>query len=141
MGHFRLLLKLQAFWLTAGISFHVVSLIRVQLELGALSVNPPLGSIIGMSAFIPVIYIGWKLKYLLYGILNGVLISVIFYQGYLFQVLAIFHPDGLAAFPSVPAWFAGVAINTLGVPLGIYASYRAFRLALAHHKDDLQNVS
>jgi hypothetical protein len=73
--------------------------------------------------------------------LNGVLISVTFYQGYLFHVLAIFQPDSLAAPPSVPARFAGVAINALGVPLGVYASYRALRLALAHYEDALQKFS
>ena len=138
MDHFKSLLRLQCIWLAAGISFHIVSLVRVYLGLGALSVNPPMSSIIGMSIFIPIIYIGWRSHYLAYGILNGICISLIFYKGYLFQVLAIFQPDGLAAFPSVPAWVAGVAINTLGVPLGFYLSYRALKLAVKGADADQQ---
>ena len=141
MDHFKSLLRLQCLWLAAGISFHIVSLVRVYLGLGSLSVNPPMSSIIGMSIFIPIIYIGWRSHYLAYGILNGICISLIFYKGYLFQVLAIFQPDGLSAFPSVPAWFAGVAINTLGVPLGFYTSYLALKLAFAGQAANQQTGS
>jgi len=133
MNNFRFLLKLQSLWLAAGILFHIISFAWVSLGFGSLSVNSPLSSIIGMSLFIPVILLGWRSKYLLYGIMNGILISLIFYKGYLFQVLAIFQPEGLAIFPSIPAWFAGIAINTFGVPLGIYTTYRALKRTFAGH--------
>ncbi len=130
MDPFKSLLRLQCIWLAAAISVHIVSLMSVLFGSGSLFANSPVSSIIGMSIFIPIIYLGWRSRYLAYGILNGICISLIFYKGYLFQVLAIFQPDGLAAFPSVPAWVAGVAINTLGVPLGFYLSYRALKLAV-----------
>ena len=127
MKDIKTMLKLQALWLAIAILFHVLSLVRVSLGMGPLSTNAPIYSIAALSLFIPVLLAGWRSHYLLYGVINGILICLVFYKGYLFQVLAIFSPERTSDYPSHGAWFAGILINTFGVPVGIYSSWLALK--------------
>jgi hypothetical protein len=121
------IIKMQLLWLVAAIGFHLVSLTRVMYGFSSISNNAPLPSIMGLMLFAPVLFLGWSSRYLAYGILNSLLISIVFYAGYLFQVLDLFSSQGLSGYASVNAWLAGVLINSFGIPVGVCGSYLAFR--------------
>ena len=129
MNHFKLVLKMELLWLVVAILFHVVSYIRISMGIGTLSESPPVTAILFLSIMFPVLYLGWKSHLVSYGLINGLLMGVVFYTGYLFRITMYLSPEGIASYPSAVGWYVGFLINTFGIPVGFYGSYLALKLA------------
>jgi len=130
MDHLKWVIKMQLMWLTAAITFHVVSLIRVSMGMASLSISPPMASIVQLPIIVlPILYLGWKSHIVSYAFINGLAFGVLFHLAYLPRIIMYFSPEGISSYPSVVGWYGGILINTFGIPIGFYGSYLALRLA------------
>ena len=130
MDHFKWVIKMELLWLVVAILFHVASGIRILMGMESLSESPPILSILLLCAiFLPILYLGWKSYLVSFGLINALVMGVVFYTGYLPRMAMYFSPEGISGYPSAVGWYVGLMINTFGIPVAFYGSYLALRMA------------